>query len=212
MKMPYAVLLAAVAACSSAPPPPPAAAPAPAAVQGSRAAAVTDTAPGRRFTDADVRFMQGMIAHHAQAVEMAALVPTRTSREEMRTLARRIDVSQRDEMTAMRQWLAARGQTVPDTAMHHDMPGMQHAPMPGMLTPEEMARLAAASGAGFDRLFLQGMIRHHRGALEMVARLFATQGAAQEPETFRFASDVDADQRAEIARMERMLAALPSPR
>jgi uncharacterized protein (DUF305 family) len=153
-------------------------------------------------TAADVRFMQGMIGHHAQAIEMAALLPSRTSREEMKLLARRIEVSQADEITMMQDWLRARGQALPDPHAHHK-PG---APlMPGMLTAEEMARLAAATGAEFDRLFLEGMIKHHGGALIMVEELFATGGAGQETEINAFASDVDADQRMEIERMGAML-------
>jgi uncharacterized protein (DUF305 family) len=153
-------------------------------------------------TSADVRFMQGMIGHHAQAVDMVALVPSRTGRDDMRMLAQRIDVSQTDEINMMRQWLQARGQVLPDPHAHH-VAGA--ALMPGMLTEEEMSRLAAAKGDEFVRLFLQGMIRHHEGALTMVNELFASAGAAQESEIFAFASDVDADQRMEIERMGAML-------
>ena len=154
------------------------------------------------ITAADVRFMQGMIGHHAQAVEMVALVPSRTNREDMRMLAKRIDVSQADEIKMMEQWLKARGQTLPDPHAHHRQGA---ALMPGMLTEEEMSRLAAAKGDEFVRLFLQGMIKHHEGALTMVNELFASAGAAQESEVFAFASDVDADQRMEIERMGGML-------
>ena len=153
-------------------------------------------------TAADVRFMQGMIHHHAQALDMTALLATQTESADMRKLASRIEISQTDEIKMMRQWLAVRGQAVPGEHAHH-MPG---APlMPGMLTPEEMAQLAAAKGPEFDRLFLEGMIKHHAGALTMVKDLFATPGAAQESEIFAFASDVDADQRMEIDRMSDML-------
>jgi uncharacterized protein (DUF305 family) len=156
-----------------------------------------------QFTPADVRFMQGMIGHHAQALEMTALVPSRTTRQDLKTLAIRIDVSQADEIKMMERWLQARGQTVPGPhAMH--MHGATL--MPGMLTPEQMSALAAAKGAAFDRLFLEGMIQHHGGALTMVHDLFATPGAGQEADIFGFASDVDADQRAEIDRMRSMLA------
>jgi uncharacterized protein (DUF305 family) len=155
-----------------------------------------------QHTDADVKFMQGMIGHHRQAVEMAALVPPRSSREDFRLLAQRIDVSQQDEIKMMQQWLQARGEEVPGEHAHH-MEGAEL--MPGMLTPEEMARLAAAKGTEFERLFLQGMIKHHAGALFMVKELFAQPGAGQESEIFAFASDVDADQRMEIRRMEIML-------
>ena len=152
--------------------------------------------------DADVRFMQGMISHHAQALEMTALLPTRTMRAEMKLLGRRIDDSQADEIGFMERWLEARGETSPGAHAHH-APG---APlMPGMLTPEELQRLAAARGDDFDRLFLELMIKHHEGALFMVGELFATPGAAQETEIFTFASDVDADQRIEIRRMSAFL-------
>jgi uncharacterized protein (DUF305 family) len=165
------------------------------------AAAATDQSR-IRYTGADVRFMQGMIGHHAQAIEMTALVPSRTTREAMKLLAQRIEVSQRDEIAMMRGWLRARGQSVPDVhASHHDGGAL----MPGMLTPVEMAQLAAASGPAFDRLFLESMIKHHDGALVMVQDLFATPGAGQDPEMFAFASDVDADQRMEIARMSALL-------
>jgi uncharacterized protein (DUF305 family) len=155
-----------------------------------------------RHTPADVRFMQGMIGHHAQALEMTALVGTRTPRDEMRLLARRIELSQADEITLMRGWLQRRGEQIPSEHAHH-VPGATL--MPGMLSPEEMNRLAAASGVEFDRLFLESMIKHHDGALTMVNELFASPGAGQEPEIFGFASDVDADQRIEIDRMSAML-------
>jgi uncharacterized protein (DUF305 family) len=158
-----------------------------------------------RFTEADVRFMQGMIGHHAQALEMTALLRSRTTRDDMKLLARRIDDSQTDEIKMMRRWLDVRGQQVPGEHAHH-APGVL---MPGMLTAEEMARLAAAQGPAFDRLFLEFMIKHHEGALVMVKELFAASGAGQEPEIFAFASDVDADQRMEIERMGVMLKELP---
>jgi len=156
-----------------------------------------------RYTDADVKFMQGMIGHHQQALDMTALVPSRTQREDMKKMALRIEVSQADEIKMMQRWLEDRGQQVPSIhAMH--MHGATL--MPGMLTAEEMARLAAAKGPEFDRLFLEGMIKHHGGALTMVQELFATPSAGQEADIFAFASDVDADQRAEIKRMRGMLA------
>jgi uncharacterized protein (DUF305 family) len=156
-------------------------------------------------TEADVKFMQGMIGHHAQAIEMSALVPTRTAREEMRLLAKRIDVSQADEIKMMQEWLQRRRQNLPDPHAHHQ-PGATL--MPGMLSQEEMSRLAAVKGDEFDRLFLQGMIKHHAGALTMVQELFASPGAGQETEIFAFASEVDADQRMEIDRMGAMLATI----
>ena len=125
-------------------------------------------------TAADVTFMQAMIGHHAQALEMTALLPSRTARDDMRLLARRIELSQSDEIAFMQGWLEARGHTVPDLHQHH-----QHGAtlMPGMLTPEEMARLEAAAGIEFDRLFLELMIRHHDGALIMVNELFSPSRA-----------------------------------
>lgn len=156
---------------------------------------------GPGHTAADVAFMQGMIGHHAQAVEMVELLKTRTNSDDMRKLAERIEVSQTDEITMMRDWLEGRGASVPDEHAHH-APGAR---MPGMLRPEEMAKLAAAKGPEFDRLFLEYMIKHHEGALVMVRDLFATPSAGQESEIYTFASDVEADQRMEIARMAAML-------
>lgn len=155
-----------------------------------------------QHTPADVQFMQGMIGHHAQALEMTALLATRSSSGDMRKLARRIELSQSDEIEMMQDWLRSRGEPLPDPHAHHAPGGTL---MPGMLTRAEMDRLAAAKGAEFDRLFLEFMIKHHDGALVMVSQLFATPGAAQESEMFAFASDVDADQRMEIARMGAML-------
>ena len=172
--------------------------------EDSRVLAASEAAgqPAPRHSDGDVRFMQGMIHHHAQALDMTALVAARTASEDMQKLARRIELSQRDEIEMMREWLAARDAAVPGEHAHH-APG---APlMPGMLTADEMAQLAAAKGAEFDRLFLGLMIKHHAGALTMVKELFSTPGAGQEPAIFAFASDVDADQLIEIRRMERML-------
>ena len=133
---------------------------------------------------------------------MTDLIATHTNSVTMKRLGERIAISQNDEILMMRRWLTNRGQSVPDAhAMH--MHGATL--MPGMLTPDEMDRLAAARSTAFDRLFLEGMIKHHGGALDMVADLFSHPGAGQEPEIFMFASDVDADQRAEIARMSVML-------
>lgn len=148
-------------------------------------------------TEADVRFVQGMIVHHAQALEMTRLVPDRTESESLRRLAGRIEVSQKDEIAIMERWLQRRGETVTAGDHHGSL-------MPGMLTGEELARLAAATADEFDRLFLELMIRHHEGALVMVADLFSS-GGGQEAEIFQLASHVDADQRAEIARMRGML-------
>jgi uncharacterized protein (DUF305 family) len=155
-----------------------------------------------QYTPADVKFMQGMIAHHAQAVEMTTLLTTRTAREDMKMLGLRISVSQEDEIKMMQRWLEVRGQEIPGPHAHHMMHG--DSMMPGMLSQEEMARLTAAKGDEFDRLFLEGMIKHHEGALTMVHELFSTPGGGQEADIFAFASDVDADQRMEIDRMRAM--------
>ncbi|MDQ6830747.1 MAG: DUF305 domain-containing protein [Gemmatimonadota bacterium] len=162
------------------------------------------------YTAADVRFMQGMIGHHAQAVVMAGWAPTHGANQGVRILASRIDVAQRDEIAFMQRWLRERHETVPEAMTHdmsgHDMAGMaMPALMPGMLTAEQMAQLSKANGAEFDRLFLTFMIQHHQGALTMVDQLFGSPGAGQDLYVFRFASDVDADQTTEIDRMRLML-------
>ncbi len=156
-----------------------------------------------QYIGADIKFMQGMIGHHAQALEMVELLKTRSASGDVKKLALRIELSQDDEIKMMQAWLEVRGQQVPNrNAMH--MHGATL--MPGMLSPDEMKQLADAKGAEFDRLFLQGMIKHHGGALAMVAALLASPGAAQESEVFAFVSDVEADQRMEIDRMGAMLA------
>jgi uncharacterized protein (DUF305 family) len=157
---------------------------------------------------ADVEFMQSMIMHHSQAVEMTALIASHTENKDLRSLGARISRSQSDEIKFMKRWLAARGEPL---AMA--MPGMPdmdtagHAMplMPGMLTPEQMEALRKAKGAEFDRLFLEGMIQHHGGAVTMVKDLFDTAGAGQDAELFDFATDVDTGQRAEIRIMQSML-------
>lgn len=158
-------------------------------------------------SSADVKFMQGMIMHHAQAVEMTALIPSHSDNKHLRTLGARISSSQSDEIKLMKRWLATRGEPVELPSM--DMPGMDmpHQPMlmPGMLTPEQMEALRNARGKEFDRLFLVGMIQHHNGALTMVKDLFNTAGAGQDAELFNFATDADNSQRAEIRIMEGML-------
>lgn len=181
-------------------------------------------AAAQRPTDADVRFVRDMIPHHQQALDMTALVAARTESRALRLLAERIETTQADEIAWMRAWLEANdphhGHAM-DHGAHshhgghhahaghgaHDAHG-DHAMMPGMLTPNEMVRLAASSGIVFEGLFLEGMIRHHEGAVGMVRDLLATPGAAQTSDLFRFASDVEADQAAEIARMRAMLATL----
>jgi uncharacterized protein (DUF305 family) len=156
-----------------------------------------------QYIGADIKFMQGMIGHHAQALEMVELLKTRSGSEDLKKLALRIELSQDDEIKMMQSWLKTRGQQVPDrNALHAHGATL----MPGMLTPDEMKQLADARAAEFDRLFLQGMIKHHGGALAMVAELLASPGAAQESEVFAFVSDVEADQRMEIDRMGAMLA------
>jgi len=157
-----------------------------------------------KHTAADTRFMQGMIGHHAQAIEMVELLKTRTDREDLRRLGLRIEVSQNDEIKMMKRWLEDRGEALPSEHAHH-MPGGM---MPGMLTEAEMAALRSAKGAQFDRLFLEGMIRHHGGALIMVQELRSSKGAMQEAEIADFASHVDDDQRMEILRMNTMLKGL----
>lgn len=159
----------------------------------------------------DVEFMQGMIMHHAQAVEMTALIESRTENKDLRLLGARISQSQSDEMSFMRRWLEARGEKIsmPMKGMDHmDMSGMDmssHQMMPGMLSPKQMEALKKAKGAEFDHLFLTGMIQHHNGALVMVKDLFETAGAGQDAELFNFATDVDSGQRAEIKIMQNML-------
>jgi uncharacterized protein (DUF305 family) len=151
---------------------------------------------------ADVEFMQGMIMHHAQAVEMTALIVSHTENKDLRSLGARISSSQTDEIKFMKRWLVARGES---TSMSMpDMPGHTML-MPGMLTPEQMEALRKAKDAEFDHLFLTGMIQHHGGALIMVKDLFDTPGAGQDAEVFDFATDADNVQRAEIRIMQGML-------
>ena len=162
----------------------------------------TDSALAR-YTEADADFMRHMIRHHAQALQMASLVPARSESAEVRTLAARITTGQEAEIELMRRWLGERGLPAEPHA-HADTA----ASMPGMLTPAQMRELESAGGRNFDRLFLHHMIQHHEGAVAMVEELFATPGAAADASTFRIASGVQVDQRTEIARMETMLEAL----
>jgi uncharacterized protein (DUF305 family) len=164
-------------------------------------------------SQADVEFMQGMIMHHAQAVEMTALIPSHTENKDLRSLGARISSSQSDEIKFMQRWLIARGEPVsmampgmPDM----DKSGQPMALMPGMLTPAQMEALRKAKGAEFDHLFLIGMIQHHNGALTMVKDLFDTAGAGQDADLFNFATDADNTQRAEIKIMQTMLEKKPS--
>ncbi|MCH1569758.1 MAG: DUF305 domain-containing protein [Longimicrobiales bacterium] len=205
--------LAAVLAACSGNAPSPASAPAPA---GDGPRIVQPGAPGQSgrtfsadelaqvegvsYTDADVRFMQGMIPHHRQALDMTALVRQNAGSEAVRQMALRMEISQRDEIAMISSWLRERGESI-------EMPGMgamQHSMM-RMLTPEQMRELSNSRGTEFDRLFLEGMIQHHLGALDMVTQLFNTSGAAQESTVFKFAEDVDADQLMEIERMQAIL-------
>jgi uncharacterized protein (DUF305 family) len=165
------------------------------------------------LSPADVEFMQGMIMHHSQAVEMTALIPSHTDNKDLRTLGAKISSSQSDEIKFMQRWLVARGQplSMPMPEMHGmDMSHQSIALMPGMLSPEQMDALRKAKGAEFDRLFLAGMIQHHNGALIMVKDLFDTAGAGQDATLFDFATDVDNGQRAEIRIMQSMLEKEPS--
>lgn len=163
----------------------------------------------------DVEFMQGMIMHHAQAVEMVALIESRTNRKDVRLLGARISHTQADEINFMRRWLVSRGEpvemTMPATSGSHSHGGHsagQDMLMPGMLSKKQMDALANAKGVEFDRLFLSGMIQHHGGALVMVRELIDTAGAAQDAELFNFVTDVDSGQRAEIKLMEAMIATI----
>ncbi|MDT4953377.1 MAG: hypothetical protein QOJ02_1515 [Acidobacteriota bacterium] len=160
--------------------------------------------------------MQGMIMHHAQAVEMTALIESHTANKNLRLLGARISKSQSDEMKFMQRWLEARGEPVqpPMPGMPSmNMPGMDMSShqmlMPGMLTAKQMDALRKARGARFDHLFLSGMIQHHNGALMMVKDLFDTAGAGQDAELFNFATDVDSGQRAEIRIMQTLLGEKP---
>lgn len=176
-------------------------------------------APQPARAQADVDFMQGMIMHHGQAVEMTALIPTHTTNPQVTALGARISRSQSDEMQFMKRWLHARGEKT-EMSMPEAMPGMPEmtmsgAPMPtmpGMLTPAQMDALRKAHGPEFDRLFLTGMIQHHNGALIMVHDLFNTAGAGQDADLFDFATDADNTQRAEIRIMEGMLKQIASER
>jgi len=190
------------------------------ALSASTAAAQATVSPADRakadsgrppYTQADVAFMTGMIAHHAQAVMMAGWAPSHGASQSVQVLCERIVVAQNDEIGAMQRWLRERGLPVPDaeSTMMPDMPGMDHGMMPGMLTAAQLAQLDSARGPVFDSLFLTFMIQHHQGALTMVDQLFNAPGAMQDDLMYKFASDVSADQSTEIERMQKMLAALP---
>jgi uncharacterized protein (DUF305 family) len=164
-----------------------------------------------RPSHAEIEFMQGMIMHHSQAVEMTALIAPHTENKDLRSLGARISSSQSDEIKFMQRWLAGWGESISMSMMGMqgmNMPGQSMQAMklmPGMLTPEQMDALKNAKGAEFDRLFLTGMIQHHNGALTMVKELFNTAGAGQNAEVFDFATDADNTQRVEIRIMQSML-------
>jgi uncharacterized protein (DUF305 family) len=160
------------------------------------------TAVKAKISHADVEFMQGMIMHHSQAVEMTALIDSHTENKKIRALGAKISSSQTDEMNFMKRWLVVRGQPVSMAMPGMDMSGMM---MPGMLSPAQMEALRQAKGKEFDRLFLTGMIQHHEGALTMVKQLFDAPGAGQDADLFQFATDADNTQRAEIKIMQGML-------
>jgi len=166
------------------------------------------------YTDADVAFLNGMIAHHAQAVLIAGWAPSHGASASLQAMCARVVVGQTDEIHLMQQWLSGQHLPVPDPThmMTMRMPGMAMPMMPGLLTDVQLDALDAARGVEFDRLFLNDMIQHHTGAITMVDQLFATPAAAQVETVFRLASDVYADQTTEIDRMQRMLAALPPHR
>ena len=211
-----AVALISLAGCASAPAPASAPEPVMPAVAASGQAGAYERARADSvrypYTKADVEFMAHMIGHHAQAIAMSTLAPTHGANAEVLRLADRIINAQQDEIGTMQRWLGDRRKPVPEAKagpMTMMMVGVEHEMlMPGMLTAPQMDQLVHARGAEFDRLFLTGMIQHHRGATSMVRDLFATPSAAQDEVVFKFANDVNVDQTTEIARMERMLATL----
>lgn len=158
---------------------------------------------GAVYTKADVQFMQGMIAHHAQAIVMSRMAETNGANPQVLKLSRKIDQSQVPEIIIMQAWLRRHGQFAPDTSSWHDMR------MDGMLSDDELKAMSAANGVAFDRLFLNGMIKHHAGALKMVDDLFKSPGAGQEVDANVFANDVVTAQTAEIGIMRRLLSQLP---
>lgn len=179
--------------------------------QGEAAAIARARADSARkpYVKADVDFMSGMIYHHAQAIVMAGWADSNQAGPSVRVLCGRIINAQKDEIRILQGWLRDRNQAIPEpraAGMPMMMNGQQRDMlMPGMLSPEQMAALHAAKGPDFDRLFLQDMIQHHKGAVQMVKDLFASEGAAQDDIVFKVASDINVDQTTEIARMEKML-------
>jgi uncharacterized protein (DUF305 family) len=187
-------------------------------VSAAEAAAIVPRPPSQ----ADIEFIQGMIMHHSQAIEMVDLLLTRTSNKDLLTLAKRMSISQIDEIEFMRQWLREHNQPAPPRGSSLSMSSMGMSKpgssgrgdvpaMPGMLTPNQMRALARAFGPAFDQLFLNGMIQHHTGALDMVDNLFAA-GAGQDGLIFDMATDIENTQSAEIEIMKKMLAPKPAPR
>jgi uncharacterized protein (DUF305 family) len=217
-----AVALLAAAGCSTSGASPNAAPTTPQASPDRAPVTVQPGAPGERtraiegrdldvtslpaVTEADVRFMQGMIPHHQQALIMTDHVQRNSRDDGIRQMALRMEISQRDEIAVMESWLQTRGHTTA-SGEHAGHGGMMHM-MPGMLAPEQLDALASARGTEFDRLFLELMIQHHEGAIVMVEELFSTPGGGQASEVFQLASHIDADQRMEIDRMRSMLDAL----
>jgi uncharacterized protein (DUF305 family) len=220
-----ALLLAPAAFAQTKNAPAPIVQPGPPGESGKTLSAKSVRGAARKPQPDDIAFMQGMIHHHAQAVEMVALLRTRGESKALQAFGERISISQTDEIKFMKQWLEDRGQS---SSMQHDhmnmanMQGMNHdmskmkggdqldsmaglPPMPGMLTAEQMKALAAAQGAAFDYLFLTGMIQHHTGALTMVDDLYANPAAAQDPALFDFVTDIVNTQTAEIKIMQKML-------
>jgi uncharacterized protein (DUF305 family) len=187
---------------------------APASAMGEAAAIARARADSvrRPYTQADIDFMNGMIAHHSQAIVMAKWAPSHGASAALQTMCARIINAQRDEILIMQSWLRDRNQPVPApdtlTGMGMMMHGDHHMMMPGMLSAEQLHQLDQARGEEFDKLFLQFMIQHHQGAVSMVDDLFGTYGAAQDQLTFKLANDISADQTSEITRMQKMLVAL----
>ena len=171
-------------------------------ISAEKAIEIADTS----YSPADAQFVQDMIPHHHQAIEMATLVADRTNKPELIDVAGRIHASQGDEIAFMQQWLRERGESVPDPTQHDAM-HTSHV-MAGMATPEHMAELAASEGTSFDQLFLKLMITHHEGAVTMVAELLKQPGSAYDPILFEFTSDINNDQTAEIERMNVLLVSL----
>ena len=169
--------------------------------------AATLPAQAMPVTGADVAFMRGMIGHHAQALDMTALIAARTQRRDLHQLGQRIEISQKSEIALMQRWLRDRGYDAPEATAHHMVHGHATA-MPGMLSAEQMKNLEDAEGDAFYLLWLEYMIQHHEGAITMVAELMTAPGAAQETDIYRFADAVVEDQTMEIDRMRQMIASV----